>query len=238
MHTHVMEAIPDFSYKVNKRPKRQDIGTVETNISIIRTVDMDPIVLPLSTFTCSLPTKEFIEEEISSRKHELFIFLTSLGMDDFDAISILQELIRFTSEKTSSFGYRQHYALSMWLTLYLLPCTQESLLDHYQLEEATHASIDEFEKNIRFRPASKREVMSLDCRVYNRKPKTSCIDENCSICLEKFETGKKVVTIPCGHEFDHKCIVDWLKVGHACPLCRFKLSCEDDNHNSQLTMVF
>ncbi|CDY20211.1 BnaC09g30280D [Brassica napus] len=58
--------------------------------------------------------------------------------------------------------------------------------------------LDEYERSVRFRPA------------------------------KEFKTGRKIVTLECSHEFDDKCIVEWFKVNHVCPLCRFALPCEDD----------
>ncbi|KAG7592222.1 Zinc finger RING-type [Arabidopsis thaliana x Arabidopsis arenosa] len=78
---------------------------------------------------------------------------------------------------------------------------------------------------IRFRPASKLAVRSLTRKIYY---KTSSIGgDKCTICLEEFKDGARVVTLPCGHEFHDKCIVDWFATSHFCPLCRFQFPCED-----------
>ncbi|KAK4267736.1 hypothetical protein QN277_024476 [Acacia crassicarpa] len=51
----------------------------------------------------------------------------------------------------------------------------------------------------------------------------------CSICLEDFDDrgdGDDVLGLPCDHFFHHNCIVQWLNMGHTCPLCRFELPIE------------
>jgi hypothetical protein len=44
-------------------------------------------------------------------------------------------------------------------------------------------------------------------------------DEQCSICLNKLEGACK--TLPCGHVFHRRCILQWKRTGHhTCPYCR------------------
>ena len=45
----------------------------------------------------------------------------------------------------------------------------------------------------------------------------------CSVCLEGYEAGDALRTMPCAHAFHGECIVEWLSVSRFCPLCRFKL---------------
>ncbi|EFH69271.1 zinc finger family protein [Arabidopsis lyrata subsp. lyrata] len=74
-------------------------------------------------------------------------------------------------------------------------------------------------------PASKLVVKSLARKIY--KTTTSSTGERCTICLEEFNDGRRVVTLPCGHEFDDECVLTWCETNHDCPLCRFKLPCGD-----------
>ena len=49
------------------------------------------------------------------------------------------------------------------------------------------------------------------------------ITETCSICLEVFNKGDKLGTLPCGHKHFHKkCIEEWMKISgnKSGPLCR------------------
>ncbi|KAL1207869.1 E3 ubiquitin-protein ligase RING1-like [Cardamine amara subsp. amara] len=108
-------------------------------------------------------------------------------------------------------------------------------LDH-QIEEAIRSQIEEVfrisfnETNtVGLRPASKLAVCSLSRKIYNKTSDTvGEIDITCSICLEEFENGRRIVTLPCGHDFDDGCIVEWFVSSHVCPLCRFELPSEDE----------
>merc|ERR1719330_203836 len=44
---------------------------------------------------------------------------------------------------------------------------------------------------------------------------------SCSICLEEFENGEKLVKLPCSHYFHPDCINPWLTERQpTCPLCK------------------
>jgi hypothetical protein len=42
----------------------------------------------------------------------------------------------------------------------------------------------------------------------------------CSVCLDEFTIGDKVMILPCYHNFHEKCIREWLPLHQNCPLCR------------------
>merc|ERR1712154_276233 len=46
---------------------------------------------------------------------------------------------------------------------------------------------------------------------------------NCQICMEDFEEGDELRTLPCFHLFHAKCVDQWLKVNSICPTCRHKI---------------
>jgi hypothetical protein len=43
------------------------------------------------------------------------------------------------------------------------------------------------------------------------------------VCLEAYEAGDTLRTMPCAHGFHESCIFEWLRVSRLCPLCRFAL---------------
>ncbi|VVA92119.1 unnamed protein product [Arabis nemorensis] len=94
-------------------------------------------------------------------------------------------------------------------------------------EEDMQVSFDEMSTIdiVRFRPAREFAVESLSRKIY-KKTTTSSFDM-CTICLDEFKMGERVVTLPCGHEFDDRCILQWFATSHVCPLCRFELPCEN-----------
>ena len=42
----------------------------------------------------------------------------------------------------------------------------------------------------------------------------------CTICLTKFKRGKRITTLPCFHQFHHRCIDVWLENSCLCPICK------------------
>lgn len=52
----------------------------------------------------------------------------------------------------------------------------------------------------------------------------------CSICIDEFEQGERLILLPdCGHFFHSQCITPWLKEKKAtCPICQTMVSVQDD----------
>ena len=48
----------------------------------------------------------------------------------------------------------------------------------------------------------------------------------CAVCLEAYEAGDTLRTMPCAHGFHEGCIIKWLGISRLCPLCRFKLQAQ------------
>nr|AAC35217.1 hypothetical protein [Arabidopsis thaliana] len=97
---------------------------------------------------------------------------------------------------------------------------------HPQFEQVLQASFNET-NTARLKPASKLAVESLNRKTYKKASDVVGENEMCSICLEEFDDGRSIVALPCGHEFDDECALKWFETNHDCPLCRFKLPCED-----------
>ncbi|XP_002448964.1 E3 ubiquitin-protein ligase znrf2 [Sorghum bicolor] len=49
----------------------------------------------------------------------------------------------------------------------------------------------------------------------------------CAVCLEEYEAGDALRTMPCAHGFHERCIFGWLRLSRLCPLCRFALPPEE-----------
>lgn len=172
----IMEATLELNYQIEKNSELQESGTILIYTEFVTLTQMDiDLMLDRSSFLCSLSTKELIEDdEEFLRKQELYHFLTESRVDELDAITLMKILIRLAIEETSSVEYFPHYALSIWLTFdVVVPLRQESNLDEFQIE------LDEYERSVRFRPASKLGVRSLSRRIYKRKRKTSLNANSC-----------------------------------------------------------
>jgi hypothetical protein len=50
--------------------------------------------------------------------------------------------------------------------------------------------------------------------------------QNCSICLEPFQDGELVTSLPCSHFFHVDCVGRWMQRATLCPLCR-KPCCQE-----------
>jgi hypothetical protein len=50
----------------------------------------------------------------------------------------------------------------------------------------------------------------------------------CAVCLDDFEAGDELRTMPCSHSFHERCIFRWLRISHLCPCCRFPLPSVDE----------
>ncbi|CAN6289374.1 unnamed protein product [Urochloa humidicola] len=47
--------------------------------------------------------------------------------------------------------------------------------------------------------------------------------KECAVCLEGYEAGDTLRTMPCSHGFHERCISHWLRVSRLCPICRFAM---------------
>lgn len=46
-------------------------------------------------------------------------------------------------------------------------------------------------------------------------------DDTCVICLDAYEEGDKITTLPCGHLFHSRCIMLWFSGNNGlCPICK------------------
>lgn len=45
-------------------------------------------------------------------------------------------------------------------------------------------------------------------------------DANCTICLNEYNEGEKIKSLPCKHHFHVNCIDEWFNIDDICPMCR------------------
>lgn len=222
-----------FGHEIDNNPQPEDAATITVTATIFG--DDDEFDTPFTTRSLSIQDFYGCDDENEDSDcqiiQELKCFLrVETNIDDDvigEAMTKLVAYIDGVTCPTSSSDYSLGCALSVQLDLF--PDSQS------QNEEAIRVSFDEASNNTRFRPASKLVVKSLIRKVHkkkiekenrNKKKKKISLEE-CTICLEEFKNGGRVVPLACGHEFDEECIVKWLETSHVCPLCRYELPCED-----------
>eukprot|EP00397_Hematodinium_sp_SG-2012_P036776 GEMP01039746.1.p1 GENE.GEMP01039746.1~~GEMP01039746.1.p1 ORF type:complete len:360 (+),score=67.33 GEMP01039746.1:34-1113(+) len=70
--------------------------------------------------------------------------------------------------------------------------------------------------------AEKREIDALPTQEFvSYAPQAQ--DKHCQICMEDFESGDAVKTLPCFHLFHGACVDQWLAINKVCPTCRFEI---------------
>ncbi|KNA15677.1 hypothetical protein SOVF_095990 isoform A [Spinacia oleracea] len=69
---------------------------------------------------------------------------------------------------------------------------------------------------------TKEALSQLQREVFleQQKPVTQPMPIDCSICLESFVEGNKLINLPCGHRFHTSCLYPWLQTCGKCPYCR------------------
>lgn len=64
----------------------------------------------------------------------------------------------------------------------------------------------------------------LNAAQLNRLPSSTATaattDKSCTICMENYEVGGSIRTLPCFHFFHIECVDPWLKRNEECPVCR------------------
>nr|GEV86268.1 E3 ubiquitin ligase BIG BROTHER-related-like [Tanacetum cinerariifolium] len=63
-------------------------------------------------------------------------------------------------------------------------------------------------------------ISQLPTSIYRSGMLSNNNEENCVICQETFKFGKRMITLPCSHQYHSKCIIKWLKLKKNCPICQ------------------
>ena len=76
-------------------------------------------------------------------------------------------------------------------------------------------------------PNKKRTIPNLKDIFGETELTQSILDKGeqkkCSICLEDFEVGTKIIYLPCFHYYHAQCIETWVKNSDKCPLCNIEI---------------
>ncbi|CAH8253099.1 unnamed protein product [Arabidopsis lyrata] len=219
-----------LDHEIDYNPKPEDTGKIKVYASIL--MSEDPIRDCRTVLEFSLPAKEFWDSFTRYQWEQLDCLEDDEHLNLFQVDSARMELTtRVIDVMFFSVSNSPDCALLFYITFKFSPppTIEEYFRNRRSLEETTifeeDMQVPFDESTIRFRPESKFAIESLSRKVYE-KATTSCSDI-CTICFTEFKMGERIVTLPCGHEFDNSCILEWFATNHVCPLCRFELPCEN-----------
>lgn len=78
--------------------------------------------------------------------------------------------------------------------------------------------------DVRSKGLTAEQIGRIPCHKFKSTPglyKTFKSDKNsCSICLNEYNDGESIKTLPCFHSYHKTCIDKWLKSQAVCPVCR------------------
>ena len=82
-----------------------------------------------------------------------------------------------------------------------------------------------------FNPFQQRNNINIDT-IMNLLPSSTIREKkegegdnnNCIICLNDFDVGDKVTSLPCLHMFHTDCIKSWLQSKNHCPICKYTIT--------------
>ncbi|XP_059884534.1 E3 ubiquitin-protein ligase RNF115 isoform X1 [Delphinus delphis] len=80
-------------------------------------------------------------------------------------------------------------------------------------------------------PADKEKITSLPTVTVTQEQVDKGLE--CPVCKEDYTVEEKVRQLPCNHFFHSSCIVPWLELHDACPVCRKSLNGEDSTQQTQ-----
>ena len=64
----------------------------------------------------------------------------------------------------------------------------------------------------------------LPVSVITEETKKDSNNPNCVVCLNNFNPGDEVISLPCFHMFHKDCLISWLKKKLSCPVCKLNIS--------------
>ncbi|KAB0387736.1 hypothetical protein FD755_002692 [Muntiacus reevesi] len=79
-------------------------------------------------------------------------------------------------------------------------------------------------------PADKEKITSLATVTVTQEQVDKGLE--CPVCKEDYTVEEEVRQLPCNHYFHSSCIVPWLELHDACPVCRKSLNGEDSTQQT------
>eukprot|EP00668_Euglena_longa_P045214 GGOE01060849.1.p1 GENE.GGOE01060849.1~~GGOE01060849.1.p1 ORF type:complete len:290 (+),score=63.92 GGOE01060849.1:898-1767(+) len=90
-------------------------------------------------------------------------------------------------------------------------------------DDATYEQLLRLEEQLGIvsRGASVEQIDALPTTVaQSRHSAAAEAPHTCAVCLEEFDTGQSLRTLPCLHQFHRECVDRWLGMNRCCPVCK------------------
>ena len=84
-----------------------------------------------------------------------------------------------------------------------------------------HEQTPAAENFIRSLPTSNFSCCGGDQNLKRTGDKKLDAKDSCSICIEDYQSGEEITTLPCLHLFHSDCINKWLRQSSNCPICKY-----------------
>lgn len=97
--------------------------------------------------------------------------------------------------------------------------SEERMMEIARRESLNHYKTQEKKPHIKLGIASKIAEESMK-------------NENCAICMSKFEAGDNITGLECKHTLHTDCIAEWVKYKSECPVCRADILTVDETPDS------
>lgn len=165
------------------------------------------LTLPRSPYHCFIPCEELLQDIPGFLRTNLSEFLSNNQLQ-----RITPGLISQIQSRVHNYHYFQLIARPQLIPLII----DVQLPSRYEEDEDIEQSMEQ----VVTIPPSKEAIASLK-KIEETSEKAKI--ERCCICLENFEENDDVSGMPCDHIYHKNCIVEWMKISHTCPLCRFQM---------------
>ena len=203
-------------------------------------------VTPTNDFKCPFCHEdylEYIESPQNNQRNQQFSFSANINAPfginlnfsaGFNPFQIFNSLFNNRNQQNNvnqpnnnnnnAFAEQLGNIFSNVINRFLMP-NQQNMNDYFFGSENSFQEL--IERLFRMNEQSLGSPPTDENFVANLKPiqyqNGSCIEDVCSICLDKLEEGVDVIVLPCRHGFHPDCIEPWLKIHSECPSCRHKL---------------
>ena len=101
--------------------------------------------------------------------------------------------------------------------------SENNYLNRRDNENELNLIINNTENNIEKNKENSEELIKKVLKIcsedtFNPEKYKLYEDEECTICLLKYQKDEKIIILPCMHIFHYDCMIDWLKKKTTCPL--------------------